>query len=405
MELDVEILTLKGRYVSQLSAHAAWRSLTDLAGWLVEPPDGESRPSPALSIPHTHSTRSPFHPFIGHVRLFGAPAVQLDHYTPEVCRMESCYRARVAPAALTVALAFALAAPAAASAQSAPRAQRSALLPSVDPALFKGLRYRMVGPNRGGRVTAVTGVPSQPFIFYMGVASGGVWKTTDAGQNWFPISDGKIPLGSIGAIEVSQSDPNIVYVGTGSDGVRSNVSIGRGVYKSTDAGQTWTFVGLRDVGQIGAVRVHPTNPDVVFLSATGNPFAPNAERGIFKTTDGGRTWRKILYVSDSTGGADVELQPGNPDVVFAVMSRLERKPWTIISGAREGGIYKSIDAGEHWTRLTSGLPIELIGKGNIAVTAANPNRLYLLYEAKPGGGLYRSDDAGATWTLVSAQPS
>ena len=274
-----------------------------------------------------------------------------------------------------------------------------------DPALFKGLRYRMVGPNRGGRVTAVTGVASQPATFYMGVASGGVWKTIDAGQNWSPISDTKIPLGSIGAIEVAQSDPDVVYVGTGSDGVRSNVSIGRGVYKSTDAGQTWTFMGLRDVGQIGAMRVHPSNADVIYVSATGNPFKPNSERGIFRSRDGGRNWQRVLYVSDSTGGADVELQPGNPDVVFAVMSRIERKPWTIISGAREGGIYKSTDGGETWARLTNGLPNELIGKGNIGVTAANPSRLYLLYEAKPGGGLYRSDDAGATWALVNSTPA
>lgn len=282
-----------------------------------------------------------------------------------------------------------------------------ALVAQQDPAPFKGggLRYRMVGPNRGGRVTAVTGVASQPATFYMGVASGGVWKTTDAGQNWFPITDGKIPLGSIGNIEVAPSDPNTVYVGTGSDGVRSNVSIGRGVYKSTDAGQTWTFAGLRDVGQIGAMRVHPGNPDVIYVSATGNPFKPNAERGIFRSRDGGRTWQKVLYVSDSTGAADVELQPGNPSVVFAVMSRIERKPWTIISGAREGGIYKSTDAGDSWTRLASGLPNEVIGKGNIGVTAANPNRLYLLYEAKPGGGLYRSEDAGASWTLVNSNPA
>ena len=274
-----------------------------------------------------------------------------------------------------------------------------------DPALFKGLRYRMVGPNRGGRVTAVTGVASQPATFYMGVASGGVWKTTDAGQNWLPISDGKIPVGSIGNIEVSQSDPDVVYVGTGSDGVRSNVSIGRGVYRSTDAGQTWTFVGLRDVGQIGAMRVHPSNPDIVYVSAMGNPFKPNAERGVFRTRDGGRNWQKVLFISDSTGAVDVELQPGNPDVVFAVMSRLERKPWTIISGAREGGIFKSSDAGNTWTRLTNGLPNDLIGKGNLGVTAANPNRLYLLYEAKPGGGLYRSDDEGATWAMVNGMPA
>ena len=276
------------------------------------------------------------------------------------------------------------------------------MLASVDTSLLKGLRYRMLGPNRGGRVTSVTGVPSQPFTFYMGVASGGVWKTTDAGQTWFPITDGQIPLGSIGAIDVSLSDPNVVYVGTGSDGLRSNVSTGRGVYRSADGGRTWSFAGLRDVGQIGAVRVHPTNPEVVYVSATGNLFKPNADRGIFRTRDGGKSWQKILFLSDSTGAADVELQPGNPQVVYAVMSRAQRKPWTIISGAREGGIYRSSDGGDSWVRLTNGLPSDLIGKGNIAVTAANPNRLYLLYEAKPGGGLYRSDDAGASWALVNA---
>lgn len=278
-------------------------------------------------------------------------------------------------------------------------------LASVDPALFKGLHYRMVGPNRGGRVTAVTGVPTEPATFYMGVASGGVWKTTDAGQTWFPISDGKIPVGSIGAIEVAPSDPSVVYVGTGSDDIRSNVSIGRGVYRSIDGGETWSFVGLREVGQIGAVRVHPTNPDIVYVSATGNPFKSNPERGIFRTKDGGRTWEKVLFISDSTGASDIEMQPGNPNVLFAVMWRGQRKPWTIISGAHEGGVYKSIDGGDHWTKLTAGLPNDLVGKGNIAVTAANPNRVYLLYEAKPGGGLYRSDDAGATWTLINTQPT
>ena len=310
-------------------------------------------------------------------------------------------RARVVIA--TALASAALATPA--TAQPARTAARSAPLASVDPALFKSLHYRMIGPNRGGRVTAVAGVPSEPATFYMGVASGGVWKTTDAGQTWLPISDGKIPVGSIGAIEVASSDPSIIYVGTGSDDIRSNVSIGRGVYRSIDGGETWSFVGLRDVGQIGAVRIHPSNPDVVYVSATGDPFRPSPERGVYRTRDGGRSWQKVLYVSDSTGASDLEMQPGNPDVLFAVMWRGQRKPWTIISGAREGGVYKSVDGGDHWTKLTTDLPNELVGKGNLAVTAANPNRVYLLYEAKPGGGLYRSDDAGATWTLVNSQPS
>jgi hypothetical protein len=268
----------------------------------------------------------------------------------------------------------------------------------VDPGMFRGLKYRLVGPSRGGRVTTVTGVPSQPRTFYMGVASGGLFRTTDAGANWVPLTDGKIPLGSTGAVSVADSDPNIIYLGTGSDGVRSNVSTGRGVYKSIDGGQTWTFAGLLNAGQIGAVRIHPTNPDIVWVSATGDMFKANSERGVFKTTDGGRNWRKVLYLSETLGAMDVELQPGNPDVVYAWMSRLERKPWTIISGSRGGGFYKSTDGGERFTKIVTGLPSELIGKANLATTNANPNRIYALIEAKPGGGIYRSDDAGQTWT-------
>ncbi|HEX5076423.1 MAG TPA: hypothetical protein VFW03_24645 [Gemmatimonadaceae bacterium] len=272
---------------------------------------------------------------------------------------------------------------------------------ALDPKLLTGLRYRSIGPARGGRVTTVTGVPSQPFTFYMGSTGGGVWKTVDAGQTWVNVTDGQIGVGSMGAIDVSQSDPNTVYVGTGSDGLRSNVSIGDGIYKSTDAGKTWAHVGLRNVGNIGGLRVHPSNPDIAFVAAIGNPFRPNADRGLFRTKDGGKSWQKVLFVSDSTGAVDVELQPGNPNVVFAAMWRAERKPWTIISGAREGGIYRSADGGDTWTKVTNGLPNELVGKANIAVSNANPNRVYVLIEAKPGSGLYRSDDGGQSFQLAS----
>jgi photosystem II stability/assembly factor-like uncharacterized protein len=288
------------------------------------------------------------------------------------------------------------------SAQSTPRLDSTG---SIDPALLKGLRYRLVGPSRGGRVTTVTGVPSQPKTFYMGVASGGLFRTTDSGATWIPITDGKVPLGSTGCVAVADSDPNVIYLGTGSDSVRSNVSTGRGMYKSTDGGQTWKFIGLYNAGQIGGVRIHPTNPDIVWVSAGGDIFKPNEERGVFKTTDGGLTWRKVLFISDTIGAMDVELQPGNPNVVYAWMSRLERKPWTIISGGREGGFYKSTDGGEHFTRTATGLPSELIGKANLAVTAAKPSRIYALIEAKPGGGFYRSEDAGQTWSLINSQPS
>jgi len=239
----------------------------------------------------------------------------------------------------------------------------------------------------------------------MGVASGGLFRTTDSGATWTPLTDGKVPLGSMGSIAVADSDPNIIYLGTGSDGVRSNVSTGRGMYKSIDGGQTWKFIGLYNAGQIGAVRIHPTNPDIVWVSAVGNIFKPNDERGVFKTTDGGQTWHKVLFISDAVGAMDLELQPGNPNVVYAWMSRLERKPWTIISGSKDGGFFKSTDAGEHFTKIVSGLPTELIGKANLAVTAAKPDRIYALIEAKPGGGLYRSDDSGQTWASVNSQGS
>jgi photosystem II stability/assembly factor-like uncharacterized protein len=284
-------------------------------------------------------------------------------------------------------------------------ATKPAMMSTVDPALFKGLRYRLVGPSRGGRVTTVTGVPSQPKTFYMGVASGGLFRTTDGGASWVAITDGKVPLGSTGCVAVAGSDPNVIYLGTGSDGVRSNVSTGRGMYKTTDGGQTWKFIGLYNAGQIGSVRIHPTNPDIVWVSAVGDAFKSNPERGVFKTTDGGQTWRKVLFVSDGVGAMDVELQPDNPSVVYAWMSRIERKPWTIISGSREGGFYKSTDGGEHFTKITNGLPTELIGKANLAVTAANPKRIYALVEAKPGGGLYASQDAGETWALINSQPT
>jgi photosystem II stability/assembly factor-like uncharacterized protein len=280
-----------------------------------------------------------------------------------------------------------------------------AAAPVVSPALLAGLTWRSIGPARGGRVTAVTGVASQPHTFYFGATGGGVWKTENAGQTWRNVSDGFLREGSIGAVEVAPSDPNVVYVGTGSDGLRSNVSPGRGVYRSADAGRTWAHVGLPAAGQIGAVRVDPRDPNTAYVAALGSAFAPNAERGVYKTADGGRSWTRVLFLSDSTGAVDVELQPGNPDVVYASMWRAERKPWTIVSGAREGGVYRSTDAGRTWRKLGGGLPDGLFGKSNLAVTAASARRVYALVEAKPGAGLYRSDDAGDSWRLVNAQPS
>lgn len=307
----------------------------------------------------------------------------------------------LAAASTAAAVALALGTASFAQAQPARSAPAAAAMPST---LLNGMQYRLIGHSIGGRVTSVTGIPSAPRTFFMGVASGGVFRTTDGGESWHPITDGQLPLGSIGDIAVAGSNPNVIYVGTGSDGMRSNVSTGRGVYRSTDGGEKWSFAGLYESGHIGAVRVHPTNPDVAWVAASGNGFKRNPERGIFKTTDGGKSWKKTLYLSDSVGASDVEVMPGNPDVVYAWMNRLERKPWTIISGSRQGGFYKSTDGGNTWKKGGIGLPSDLTGKGNIGVTAANPQRLYLLVEALPGGGLYRSDDAGGTWQLMNETP-
>jgi photosystem II stability/assembly factor-like uncharacterized protein len=274
----------------------------------------------------------------------------------------------------------------------------------VHPSLYQDLKWRSVGPHRGGRVTAISGVRQQPCTFYMGGVGGGVWKTETCGNIWTPISDGQIATGSIGSIAVAESNPNVVYVGTGSAAIRSNVIIGRGVYKSTDAGKTWQFLGLKESGQIGEVRVHPTNPDVAWLAALGSPFGPNAERGIFKTTDGGRNWKKTLFVDNEHGGRTVAVDLNNPSVLYAGIYRGFRKGWDIISGgpADKGGIYKSTDGGETWTKLSAGLPSKLIGKIDIDIARSNSNVVYAMVEApREEGGLYRSDDAGATWRLVN----
>jgi photosystem II stability/assembly factor-like uncharacterized protein len=276
----------------------------------------------------------------------------------------------------------------------------------VDPGVYKELRFRSVGPHRGGRVTAVAGVRRQPSTFYMGASGGGVWKTTDSGHSWLNVSDGYFATASIGAIGVAQSNPDVIYVGTGSAAIRSNVILGKGVYKSTDAGKTWTFVGLKNVGQIGSLRVHPQDPDTAYVAALGQPFGPNADRGVFRTMDGGKTWKKVLFINDHTGVVSLAMNPSNPKEIYAGAWRGERRPWTIISGgpASEGGIYKTTDGGETWTHLTTGLPHNLVGKAGVDLAPSNPKRVYAILEA-PGteAGVYRSDDAGARWRQVSSQ--
>ena len=285
---------------------------------------------------------------------------------------------------------------------AAAQTQTLQLAAGYDPALYSALRYRSIGPLRGGRVTAVTGVASNPQLYYMGSTGGGIWKTTDAGHSWVNISDGQLPVGSMGAIEVAPSDPNVIYAGTGSSKIRSNVSIGRGMFKSMDAGKTWTFSGLRDVGQISTIRVNPTNPNLVYVAALGNPFTPNVDRGVFRSSDGGATWKKILFVSDSSGAADLELQPGNPNVIFASIWHGQRKPWTIVSGAMEGGIYKSTDGGDSWTKLGGGLPTGLFGRSNVSIPAVSHRTASTRSSRRsPAAVSTAPRTRGATWTLVN----
>jgi len=271
---------------------------------------------------------------------------------------------------------------------------------------FDIFEYRNVGPARGGRVTAVAGTRAEPGTFYLGATGGGVWKSTDYGTSWRNVSDGFFGSPSIGDISVAQNDPNIVYVGTGSDGLRSNVIVGDGMYKSVDGGTTWKHVGLDATGHIGAVEIDPRNHNVVWVAAIGQAFDANTERGVFKTTDGGQSWSKVLYHSDTVGFSDVELLPGNPEIVFATAWKALRRPWTIISGGNndEGGIYKSVDAGKTWRRLTEGLPSGLIGKIDLAVSPADSSIVYALVEAPDDqGGVYRSNDQGDTFERVSGE--
>src|SRR5215468_2806597 len=270
-----------------------------------------------------------------------------------------------------------------------------------DASLYSGLRWRMIGPFRGGRVNGVTGVPGQPDTFYFGSVGGGVWKSNNSGRTWAPIFDSQ-PIASIGAIAVSPSNPNIVYVGTGETDVRSQISYGNGMYKSTDAGKTWTHIGLDSSRQVGRILVDPKNPDVVFVAALGHVYGPNPDRGVYRSRDGGATWQKALFKNDSVGAADLAFDPQNSQIIYASLWNTRRPPWSIYppSYGPGGGMFKSTDGGSTWQPLTNGLPTEKLGRIGIAVAPTNRNRVYAIVDAK-AGGLYASNDAGATWSLVS----
>jgi len=273
-----------------------------------------------------------------------------------------------------------------------------------DSSLTKGLLWRSIGPFRGGRSTAVAGVTSQQNVFYFGATGGGVWKTLDGGINWEPISDEYFKTGSVGSIGVSESDPNVVYVGMGESPIRGNVSHGDGVYKSTDAGKTWKHIGLDDTRQIARVRVHPRNPDIVYVAALGHVFGPNEQRGVFRSTDGGKNWQKVLYRSPKAGATDLILDPTNPNIVYAALWEVYRQPWTLESGGPGSGIFKSTDAGDTWTEITrnQGLPKGTVGNIGLAVSPVNSDRVWAIVEAEDGG-VFRSDNAGKTFTKLNEQ--
>src|SRR5215467_14412631 len=273
-----------------------------------------------------------------------------------------------------------------------------------DESLIKGLNWRLIGPFRGGRAVAVAGVASQPNVYYFGATGGGVWKTTDSGADWQPVSDGFFKTGSVGAIAVSDSDPNVIYVGMGESPIRGNVSYGDGIWKSVDAGVTWKNVGLRDSQQISRVRVHPRNPDIVYVAAQGHVFGPNQERGIFRSVDGGKTWTKVLYKGDRAGATDLVLDATNPNVLYAGLWHVYRTPYSLESGGPTSGLFKSTDAGDTWTELTRnpGMPKGVVGNIGVTVSPVDPDRVWAIVEAEDGG-VFRSDNGGKSWVKTNEE--
>ena len=288
--------------------------------------------------------------------------------------------------------------PAATNAQKTEPA--SGNLPAVNDSLFSALHWRDIGPYRGGRVLAVTGVPGEPYIYYFGGVAGGVWKSTDSGATWMPLTDHE-NFDSIGAIAVAPSNHNIIYVGTGEAAIRGNITYGTGVYKSVDGGKSWQSLGLKDTRQIGALIINPENPDIVLVAALGHAFGPNAERGVYRTTNGGKSWTRVLGKDDHTGAIDVVFDPHNSKIVFAALWQALRQPWNFSSGGPGSGLYRSTDGGVTWTQVTgNGLPAGTLGRIGLTVSGADSKRVYAMIEAKDGG-LYRSDDGGSHWRRIN----
>ena len=268
---------------------------------------------------------------------------------------------------------------------------------------LESLKFRSIGPYRGGRSAATCGVADDPMLYYMGAAGGGVWKTEDAGSSWENISDGYFG-GSIGAIEVAPSNPNVIYVGGGEVTVRGNVSHGYGMWKSVDAGKTWACIGLEDSRRIPRIRVHPSNPNVVYAAVLGHLYGPNQQRGVFKSTDGGTTWKRVLFASEEAGAVDLIIDPNNPEVLYAATWKVLRTPYSLESGGEGSGIWKSTDGGDTWTDITrnSGLPKGTVGICGVTVSPLDSNRVWAMVEAADGG-LFRSDDAGQSWKRVNEE--
>jgi len=281
------------------------------------------------------------------------------------------------------------------------RGDTAASAAAADDGLFHGLAYRMIGPHRGGRSTAVAGIAGDHRTFYMGATGGGVWKTIDAGDVWENVSDPFFKAGSIGAIAVAPSDARTIYVGTGSACIRNNVQVGIGMYKSTDAGATWQAAGLDDAGQIARIQVDPADPALVYVAVLGHAFGANPTRGVFRSRDGGRNWEKTLFVNDRTGAVDLVMDAKNPKVLYAALWTGMRQPWGVVGGSADGGVFKTVDGGDHWTKLTAGLPQGTLGRIGVAVSGADSARVWALVDAAQGGGVFRSDDAGASFARVN----